>query len=160
MKSFGAALPGLVGVLTSLFFVASGIGLIFFTDSYMGLIAKYILPFMNIIAGLCLAASIVVGLPLLISRKTSGWSAVICSITSMAWGFSISLFSLLLVYAAWGKIWTLVSMAFLPFMPLTAAIAQGLVGNWNVVGTLALNFLIWILVMAVGTFASQRAGSV
>jgi len=159
VKSFFPVIGSLIGILISVFALTSGIGLLFFTDSYMVLIAKYILPFINAVAGICIVASIIIGIPLLISKKTSIWAGIIFSITSTILGFALTLLSLVLIYAAGGKFWTLVSILILPLYPLVAAIAQSLANNWSAVGMLAVNFVIWLLVIAGITFANQRAES-
>lgn len=156
MKSLAARVGALIGFAIALLPIASGIGLLFFTDSFMKIVATLVLPLISFLAAPAIGASLMLGIPFMFFRKTSDWAGVIFQLTALLVGFGIAFWSLLLVYALWGKFWTLVALVFLPFLPLTAAVAHGLAGNWSVVGGLALNVFVWFLLIAGATFADSR----
>lgn len=156
MKSVINTLGGVVGVLLGLVSLASGIGFLFFTHQFLGLIAGYVLPFVNAIGLIGLAASVLLGVPFLFFRRMAGAAEAIFAITAMVLGLSITLWSLLLIYQAWGKFFTILSVIVLPITPVLAAIAQSLEGRWDIAGMLVLNVVVWLLLIGGASFAGAR----
>jgi hypothetical protein len=156
MKSIMGTIGGLAGIFLGLISLASGIGFLFFTQQFIGLIAAYVLPFINVIGLIGMAASVLLGLPFLFFRRMAGTAEAIFAITAMVVGLSLSLWSLLLIYQAWGKFFTIFSVLLLPITPVLAGIAQAFEGRWDIVGMLALNIVVWLLLIGGASFAGTR----
>lgn len=137
----------LIGTLISAFVILGG-----------AWVAVKIYPWLRTVSGLAYIVVIFILLPLLIFRRTRGFSGTGLTIASVVFGFTLWIWGLLLTYHLWGGIAVFIGIAFMGIGVIPMAMLATLFkGMWSPFGELVLLAMFTLGSSFGGSWAARKA---